>query len=104
MKSVQIIMLSLLFIAVCAVARKIPTVVPQVPAHEVLLLPVNVRQSEDDYNKYTVESSWYGSGYKDDGALKRITLYFVPWDYNADNRYFIRQNWDYTQMRQTRES
>ena len=104
MKSVQIIMLSLLFMAICAVARKIPTIVPQVPVHEVLPLPINIRQSEDNPNKYTVESTWYGSGYEDDGTLKRITLYFVPWDYDANNRFFIRQNWDYTQMRQTRES
>ncbi|CAG8492564.1 15640_t:CDS:2 [Acaulospora morrowiae] len=70
MKSAAIIVLSVLFLATCAVGKLIPNIVKQVQVHEVL--PSEVFVTRDGENRYTVESVWYGSGYEDDDKVDAI--------------------------------
>ncbi|CAG8641518.1 11457_t:CDS:2, partial [Acaulospora morrowiae] len=71
MKSAVIIVLSVLFLATCAVGKQIiPHIVKQVLVHEVL--PSEVFVTRDAENKFTVESVWYGSGYEDDDKVDAI--------------------------------
>jgi len=68
MKFAHIIILSLLFLAVCAVAKPRATILDYIPAREVLPLPVSVETVDGKTDEYIVKSSLYGSGYGDYSA------------------------------------
>ena len=68
MKFTHTIILSLLVLAVCATAKRLPT-------HEVLPAPVLIHPVKGNPNKYIAESVWYANGYHDNGMLKTFTLY-----------------------------
>jgi len=64
MKFAHIIILSILLSAVCVVAQQRATIVPYIPAREVLPLPVSVETVDGKPDEYIVKSSLYGSGYE----------------------------------------
>ena len=70
MKFTHIITLSLLLLAVCTTAKRIPT-------HEVLPAPILIHAVKGNPNKYLVENVWYGNGYEDDGMLKTFIHVYV---------------------------
>ncbi|CAG8708154.1 5680_t:CDS:2, partial [Acaulospora morrowiae] len=57
----------LLFVVVCAVAKKSSD---YLPVKDLLPLPLVILQDEKHSNKYKLESLWHGNAYDDDEKVK----------------------------------
>ncbi|CAG8554136.1 6451_t:CDS:2 [Paraglomus occultum] len=79
MKLTHTIIFSLLLLAVCTVAKRLPT-------HEVLPAPVLIHPVKGNPNKYIAESVWYGNGYSDDEKVDAIFKCKPPVVVNATSQ------------------